>query len=135
MAPEYRRDETGTVHVMAPDRGGEFTFCDVSNDEVQFGLEELDLCAGPATCADCRYEVDAVREAVRGVRWARRLRARPDPEDREPIAEGDARYYAPPSLEDVVGEHYRDVVYVEPWMPVLDAPDLPDDAAPEHCLH
>ena len=30
------------------------------------------------------------------------------------------------------GEHH---LYVEPWMPVLDAPDLPDDAAPEHCLH
>ena len=76
MSAEYTKDPNGVVHVMSPAGEGDFTFChrevgvlsleDGFGEDDEFGGESH---SGPGTCPECRENADAIREALRGVRW------------------------------------------------------------------
>jgi hypothetical protein len=66
---EYMIDTNGVVHVK--DRAGsEYMMCGLAFD---IHPKHMDEHRGPATCRECRMAVADIREALKKVRFARRL--------------------------------------------------------------
>jgi hypothetical protein len=68
--PEYIKSPDGTVHVASQMGQAEFTFCarDMSYDGGDGGFDAVPV-AGPATCEDCKAEIEKARRSIRGVRF------------------------------------------------------------------
>lgn len=82
--PEYARDDGGTVHLLRPPQPWfgvalqqRFRFCDRDGasergvSDFTASASDDEPCSGPVTCLQCRIAVQDIRDAIRGVRWAR----------------------------------------------------------------
>ena len=75
--------KSGIIHILAPGGGGEYTFCGL---EIQQGSGDpgtranygkdlsLDPCTGRLpNCKECKDAIRQIREAIKGLRFAKTL--------------------------------------------------------------
>jgi len=65
----YTQDPNGIVHLLDPLSGGEFTYCSLDSSQNDSGGFIGKDHGGPASCADCKEHVDALRKSILGVKW------------------------------------------------------------------